>query len=1425
MFLQAIRKLLGRAYAAPLAKPYRLLLRRSRVYVLHRHRRHHRRVRVFGSVGAFIVVAIIIIVQVHNAFAFSTWTQSDWSGGIGPSTTNQYAAGTNVDTTTANQVTLSKSTASWYNPSWLYRQSITFNNTTANLGTTSEALTDFPVLIKLTSANFDFSQAQAQGQDIRFTASDGTTPLNYEIESWDSTKQTAIIWVNVPTITAESSTDRIYLYFDNAAATDGQNKTGTWNSAYEAVWHMDEASGQTVADSTSHHADGAATGATPTTTAVFGMARTFPGNTNYVTTPISNGVTVTVSDWATMTSQGGMMWNQLSGKGPDLWAVNGHFYLNTWDSYSNPICAIPASASDGQFHLYEMVISSSLTALYYDGSLCGTAAYRNPTGQFHISSGAGYDWHGSIDEVRVSNVARSAAWAAANYKSQTNQFATFGTSAGNYQTTGTLTSNIYNSGIEENWANLIYTATVPSGTTLSVKVRTGNQSDLSDALAFSSCPVIASGSTIAGVCAPDKTQYVQYQLSFTATNGVTTPTLSNITASFTPSDITPPTTNATNPKLYKNNGGTRIASDGWANTYPYATWVAGADNGGGSGIKGYCLYLGQDPTADPVTTKGFLGTSPMNTNGACQFAVSTDSVDLSATGYIGTPLASSNSPYYLSIKAIDNADNVYVGSPAQIQFKFDNTPPENPAFVSAPSQFVSNKAVDLTWPTTGSDAASDAISGVAGLQYKIGANGVWYGASHSGTQDATDLLTNGGSYMTVSSPDFTSLKEGNNLVYFRTWDTAGNVSPAYITAVIKINTTSPSNPQNVTASPSTNTSNAFSFSWLPPATYSGSESNITYCYTVNTLPNANNCTFTAPGQNTLDAGAYATQPGENTFYVVAKDEAGNINYATAATTTFTANTAAPGVPLNLDIADISTKATSNWKLALSWEAPSNVGAGVATYKIYRSTNGTTYTNVASTAGTSYVDASLNQQTYYYKIVACDSANNCGGYTNSVKLLPTGKFTSPANLLVGPNVTAGTRTADITWTTDRTSDSSIAYGLSSGHYLATQAANSDQVVSHTITLNNLAAGTTYYYRAHWTDIDGNEGISSEQSFTTQPAPTVSDVSIANINLHSATIQFTTSRASLAKIYYGTSSGFGSVETLNTSSATSGYIVDLSNLNDGTKYYFKINTFDSSNNEYDTGQINTFSTPPQPRITNVRFQPVPGALTGTEQITWTTNVPTTSGLLYGQVGKAQIDALDSKMVTEHSMEVANLSYNTQYSVIASSRDALGNVANSDKQIFKSGLDTRPPTVSDVTAQPSIRGNGASASGQIVVSWKTDKPGSSQVAYGQGSGGDYSSKTAEDTALVTNHVVVVSNLPTSQVFHLQAISRDEAGNVGVSQGQTAIISQASDSALSIIFNSLQAVFDYDRLPRISSKRRPLNYSWRNASIGLIRAARLDG
>jgi len=121
-----------------------------------------------------------------------------------------------------------------------------------------------------------------------------------------------------------------------------------------------------------------------------------------------------------------------------------------------------------------------------------------------------------------------------------------------------------------------------------------------------------------------------------------------------------------------------------------------------------------------------------------------------------------------------------------------------------------------------------------------------------------------------------------------------------------------------------------------------------------------------------------------------------------------------------------------------------------------------------------------------------------------------------------------------------------------------------------------------------------------------------------------------------------------QTLNTSTITSTYSIPLSGLSPGTTYTYRLNPFDTGGNIYASPASYAFTTPPQTGITNVAFQPIPGALTGTEQMNWTTNVPSTSQISYGPSRrlKAEPAGYDYDYPT-HMMTIGNLNYSTQYS----------------------------------------------------------------------------------------------------------------------------------------------------------------------------------
>ncbi|MBP9751508.1 MAG: fibronectin type III domain-containing protein [Candidatus Moranbacteria bacterium] len=821
--------------------------------------------------------------------------------------------------------------------------------------------------------------------------------------------------------------------------------------------------------------------------------------------------------------------------------------------------------------------------------------------------------------------------------------------------------------------------------------------------------------------------------------------------------------------------GAPIVTNTWyQHTAPSFEW-SGATDTGGSGVAGYFVYFGTSNTAVPETAGIYqLGNTYIG------------STDTSGNAIV------SGQTYYLRVQSKDNAQNISTTYPAFI-YKLDSGVPSNPSGVTAaPAVYSSSPNFTFLWGN-----GTDVASGIAGYQYQVG--------TVSGQTDPNPANWSTTTTDQLVDIDDAAYQTGENYFWLRTIDNAGNVSATDIRVSFYFAGDGASAPQLLNASPSTHTVNSFTFDWDPPATYSssppGDPSDLTYCYTVNTTPTVDNCTFTAAGITSVGPSALATQAGINTFYVVAKegsDVGGSISYANYASVFFTANTSAPGIPLNMDIADVSVKNTESWKIALSWEAPSDAGSGVEEYEIYHSDDdGSTYEKVASTSGIAFVHTGLTQDTHYYKVRACDNVHNCGAFSTAVSLYPTGKYTTAAELTAGPTVSLiTTKSATITWSTDRTSDTKVEYGKSSGTYFDEEPSNSDQLTEHTIKLLNLSPGTTYHFKAKWTDEDGNTGISAEKSFKTEPAPTITDPKTKNVSLNSAILEFTTKGASKVKIYYGLSSSFGNVKEVSVSTAESTYTTALDDLVDGTKYFYKINTVDTEDEEYE-GNTLTFETLPRPKIDNVRIQQARGTAQTVLLVTWETNTETSSIVTYypeGNPADAR-DEVDVKLVKgSHRALIKGLVPQTPYTLVVKGRDKIGNEAVSDAQKFTTATDTRAPQVVDANVEGAIVASGSdsqTSEAQLVVSWNTDEPATSQVEFGEGTGTTYAQKTQEDGNLVTNHTVVISKLSPSKVYHLRIISKDKAGNVGNSIDIVSITPKATENALDIVFGSLKSIF----------------------------------
>ncbi len=132
----------------------------------------------------------------------------------------------NVDTwSSPGNVTLGKSPTwpYWWNYSWQYRMLM---NITDNSGS---ILTNYQVLITLNPKIFNYSKADGNGDDIRFTlynsSNSNESELSYWIEKWNTSGESKI-WVNVTKIPA-NGISTIYMYYGNPGAPSENNRSAT----------------------------------------------------------------------------------------------------------------------------------------------------------------------------------------------------------------------------------------------------------------------------------------------------------------------------------------------------------------------------------------------------------------------------------------------------------------------------------------------------------------------------------------------------------------------------------------------------------------------------------------------------------------------------------------------------------------------------------------------------------------------------------------------------------------------------------------------------------------------------------------------------------------------------------------------------------------------------------------------------------------------------------------------------------------------------------------------------------------------------------------------------------------------------------------------------------------------------------------------
>lgn len=341
----------------------------------------------------------------------------------------------------------------WWDINWSNRIKLRFNNSAQ-----AEALADFTALVKLNSTRINYTAAQANGDDVRFL-DDNRNLLSHEIERWNSTGISSL-WVKVPNISASSSSDFIWMYYGNSSVVDGQNPSSTWDSDFGAVWHFNSVPGGAgdVLDSSGNGQVADSSNIGSLTSSDIGYGYAFDGSSSWVD-PGAND-TYFSDDIIERTVEIRFRSDRVTGIQTiyeEGGGTNGLFMGFDENPSSNPgvpslVTAsrnggagnqknVPANFSDTtNYHYIVAVFDGPNHNLYQylDGTgIAIDAVYtvisshsgdpgvgRTPDSDAY-GNGSGLWFEGIIDEMRISDVTRSADWIAAQTLSMSDNFVSY----------------------------------------------------------------------------------------------------------------------------------------------------------------------------------------------------------------------------------------------------------------------------------------------------------------------------------------------------------------------------------------------------------------------------------------------------------------------------------------------------------------------------------------------------------------------------------------------------------------------------------------------------------------------------------------------------------------------------------------------------------------------------------------------------------------------------------------------------------------------------------------------------------------------------------------------------------------------------------------------------------------------------------------
>lgn len=313
----------------------------------------------------------------------------------------------------------------WWHPSWTRRRAITIQEQVID-----KALPAVPALVLLDTTRIDYGATQVGGNDLRFVSEAGTV-LPHEIETW-APGQLSYVWLQLPEVAAQGEPQpRVTMYYGNPAAANEGTPQAVWEPGFVSVHHL-----KGTEDSTANGHHGASATPPLAVSGWVGGAQSFDGVDDQITLmgepAYDFTTTLTVEAWIRV-EMFDRYYQAIVTKGDDSWRLHREEYqpvvgFGTDTASTNDNMPGLTAVDDGEWHYVVAVLGLEDKRLYVDGVPDSNMPYVGPlrVTDYEVMIGEnqqspGRFFHGDIDEVRISSVARGRAWIGVQYHSMNDE--------------------------------------------------------------------------------------------------------------------------------------------------------------------------------------------------------------------------------------------------------------------------------------------------------------------------------------------------------------------------------------------------------------------------------------------------------------------------------------------------------------------------------------------------------------------------------------------------------------------------------------------------------------------------------------------------------------------------------------------------------------------------------------------------------------------------------------------------------------------------------------------------------------------------------------------------------------------------------------------------------------------------------------------